>query len=160
MPLLRYLMLLSLIVWLGGLIFFSFVVAPTVFSVLPTRHLTGSVVSRSLAALHWIGIVSGIVFLATSMLYSRLHAGSAQPFAPRLILLYIMLGLTLISQFGISPKMATLRASMPETNSVVATDPLRVQFNALHAWSTRLEGGVLVLGLVVVYLTAQQLSGG
>jgi hypothetical protein len=71
-----------------------------------------------------------------------------------------MLALTLISQFGISPRMATLRASMPDTNSVAATDPVRVQFNALHAWSTRLEGGVLLLGLVVVYLTAQQLSGG
>jgi len=160
MPLLRYLMLLSLIVWLGGLIFFSFVVAPTVFSVLPTRHLAGSIVSRSLSALHWIGIVSGIVFLITSALYSRLHAGSAQPLAPRHILLYIMLGLTLISQFGISPRMATLRASMPETNSAAATDPVRMQFNALHAWSTRLEGGVLLLGLVAVYLTAQQLAGG
>ena len=160
MPLLRYLMLLSLIVWLGGLIFFSFVVAPTAFSVLPTRHLAGFVVSRSLTALHWIGIVSGIVFLTTSMLYSRLHAGSTQPLAPRHILLYIMLGLSLISQFVISPRMATLRASMPDTNSVATTDPVRVQFNALHAWSTRLEGGVLLLGLVVVYLTAQQLSGG
>ena len=160
MPLLRYPMLLSLIVWLGGLIFFSFVVAPTVFSVLPTRHLAGLVVSRSLTALHWIGIVSGIVFLTTSMLYSRLHAGSTQPLAPRHILLYIMLGLSLISQFVISPRMATLRASMPDTNSVATTDPVRVQFNALHAWSTRLEGGVLLLGLVVVYLTAQQLSGG
>jgi len=160
MPLLRYLMLLSLIVWLGGLIFFSFVVAPTAFSVLPTRHLVGLVVSRSLTALHWIGIVSGIVFLTTSMLYSRLHAGSTQPLAPRHILLYIMLGLSLISQFVISPRMATLRASMPDTNSVATTDPVRVQFNALHAWSTRLEGGVLLLGLVVVYLTAQQLSGG
>ena len=159
MPFFRYLMLLSLVVWLGGLIFFSFVLAPTVFSVLPTRHLAGSVVSRSLTALHWIGIVSGIVFLTTSMLYSRLHGGSAQPLSPRHILLYIMLALTLISQFGISPRMATLRASMPDTDSVVATDPVRVQFNALHAWSTRLEGGVLLLGLVVVYLTAQQLSG-
>jgi len=160
MPLLRYLMLLSLIVWLGGLIFFSFVVAPTVFSVLPTRPLAGLVVNRPLSGLHWIGIVSGIVFLITSMLYSRLHAGSPQPLAPRHILLYIMLGLTLISQFGISPRMATLRASMPETNSVAATDPVRMQFNALHAWSTRLEGGVLLLGLVLVYLTAQQFSGG
>ena len=160
MALLRYLMLLSLIVWLGGLIFFSFVLAPTVFSVLPTRHLAGSVVSRSLNGLHWIGIVCGIVFLTTSMLYSRLQAGSPQPLAPRHILLYIMLVLTLISQFGISPRMATLRASMPETNSVAATDPVRVQFDALHAWSTRLEGGVLLLGLVLVYLTAQQLSRG
>jgi len=30
MSFLRYLMLLSLVVWLGGLIFFSFVLAPTV----------------------------------------------------------------------------------------------------------------------------------
>ena len=32
-----------------------------------------------------------------------------------------------------------------------------MQFDALHHWSTRVEGAVLLLGLVVVYLTAQQL---
>ncbi len=154
MSFLRFLMLLSLVVWLGGLIFFSFVVAPTLFSVLPTRHLAGSVVSRSLGALHWIGLVSGVVFLISSMTHARLAIGSAHPLAARHILLYIMLALTLISQFGISPKMASLRASMGEIDSVPPTDPARVQFNALHVWSTRLEGGVFLLGLVVVYLTA------
>ena len=147
-------MLLSLVVWLGGLIFFSFVVAPTVFAVLPTRHLAGSVVGRSLSALHWMGMVSGIIFLASSMIYTRLATGSAHPLAARHVLLYIMLALTLISQLGVSPKMAALRASMGEIDSVPVTDPARIQFNALHAWSTRLEGGVFLLGLVVVYLTA------
>src|SRR6266849_3856630 len=104
MSFLRFLMLLSLVVWLGGLIFFSFVVAPTLFSVLPTRHLAGSVVSRSLGALHWMGLVSGVVFLISSMIHARLATGSAHPLAARHILLYIiMLALTLISQFGISP---------------------------------------------------------
>jgi len=154
MSFLRFLMLLSLVVWLGGLIFFSFVVAPTLFSVLPTRHLAGSVVNRSLGALHWMGLVSGVVFLISSMTHARLAIGSAHPLAARHILLYIMLALTLISQFGISPKMASLRASMGEIDSVPPTDPARVQFNALHVWSTRLEGGVFLLGLVVVYLTA------
>src|SRR6266849_10376535 len=154
MSFLRFLMLLSLVVWLGGLIFFSFVVAPTLFSVLPTRHLAGSVVSRSLGALHWMGLVSGVVFLISSMTHARLAIGSAHPLAARHILLYIMLALTLISQFGISPKMASLRASMGEIDSVSPTDPARVQFNALHVWSTRLEGGVFLLGLIVVYLTA------
>ena len=154
MSFLRFLMLLSLVVWLGGLIFFSFVVAPTLFSVLPTRHLAGSVVSRSLGALHWMGLVSGVVFLISSMTHARLAIGSAHPLAARHILLYIMLALTLISQFGISPKMASLRASMGEIESVPPTHPARVQFNALHVWSTRLEGGVFLLGLVVVYLTA------
>src|SRR5690348_13067412 len=101
MSVLRYLIFLSLIVWLGGLIFFSFVLAPTVFSVLPTRHLAGNVVSRSLTALHWMGIVSGVVFLVCSMIYARLSTGAAHPFAARHVLLFIMLALTLISQFVI-----------------------------------------------------------
>lgn len=158
MSFLRYLMLLSLVVWLGGLIFFSFVLAPTVFAVLPTRHLAGNVVSRSLTALHWMGIVSGIVFLVCSMTYTRLTSGSVHPFAGRHVLLYLMLALTLISQFGISPKMATLRASMGEIDSVALSDPARAQFDALHVWSTRLEGGVFFLGLALVYLTAQALK--
>ncbi len=155
MPFLRYLMLLSLIVWLGGLIFFSFVVAPTAFSVLPSRHLAGSVVSRSLTALHWMGLVSGLLFLATSMLYSRLSSGSAHPLAGRHLLIASMLVLTVISQFGISPKMAALRASLGEIDNVPASDAARVEFNTLHLWATRLEVGVFLLGLVLVYLTAR-----
>jgi hypothetical protein len=32
----------------------------------------------------------------------------------------------------------------------------RAEFDRLHAWSTRLEGGVLFLGLGVVILTARR----
>ena len=46
MSFLRYLMLLSLVAWIGGLIFFAFVLAPTAFQVLPTTHLAGNVVGR------------------------------------------------------------------------------------------------------------------
>lgn len=155
MSFLRYLMLLSLVVWLGGLIFFSFVLAPTAFAVLPTRHLAGNVVSRSLTALHWMGIVSGLAYLACSLLYARLTTGSMSPFAARNVLLCIMLGLTLVSQFAISPRMVALRAAMGEIDNVALSAPARVQFDALHVWSTRLEGGVFFLGLALVYLTAQ-----
>lgn len=158
MSILKFFMLLSLIVWLGGIIFFGAVLAPTVFTVLPTRHLAGSVVSPSLNRLHWMGIISGIVFLVTSMIYSRMTSGSPHVFAARHVLLVIMLLLTLTSQIAITPKMAVLRASMGEIDNVSPTDPARVQFNALHVWSTRLEMGVLFLGLVVVYLTAAQLK--
>jgi len=159
MSFLRYLMLLSLIVWIGGLIFFAFVLAPTAFSVLPSRHLAGTVVGRSLGALHWMGIVSGIIFLASSILYSQLTKGSPQVFAARNVLICLMLALTLISQFGIIPRMDTLRASIGgEIDSVPPDNPARMQFDALHVWSTRVEGGVFLLGLVVVYLTAALLA--
>ena len=158
MSFLRYLMLLSLIVWLGGLIFFAFVLAPTAFSVLPSRHLAGSLVGRSLATLHWMGIISGIIFLASSILYSRLTQGTPHVFAARHLLICLMLALTLTSQFGIIPRMDTLRASIGEIDSVPLDNPARKQFDALHVWSTRVESGVFLLGLVVVYLTASALS--
>jgi uncharacterized membrane protein len=155
MSFLRFLMLLSLVCWIGGFIFFAFVVAPTAFSVLPTSHLAGNVVGRSLGKLHWIGLISGIVFLASSLLYSRFTNGTAHVFAARHVLLCLMLALTLISQFGIIPRMDALRASLGEVRSVPVDNPERVQFDALHVWSTRIEGAVLLLGLLVVYLTAR-----
>ena len=158
MSFLRYLMLLSLIVWLGGLIFFSFVVAPTVFQVLPTHHLAGNVVSRSLTLLHWMGMISGLVFLVCSMIYARVSTGELHPFAPRHVLVYFMLALTMISQFKLFPKMDALRTSMGEIDKVPLTDPARMLFDSLHVWSTRLEVGVFVLGLLLVYLVAQRWS--
>src|SRR3984893_415873 len=160
MSFLRFLMLLSLVAWIGGLIFFAFVLAPTVFApgVLPNTHLAGNIVGRALGKLHWIGIVSGVVYLISSLLYSRLTDGTAHLFAARHVLLCAMLALTLISQFGIIPRMDTLRASLGEVSAAPIDNPQRVQFDALHVWSTRVEGAVLLLGLVVVYLTAQQLG--
>jgi Domain of unknown function (DUF4149) len=157
MSFLRFLMLLSLIVWVGGLIFFP-VVAQTAFSVLPTRHLAGLVVGRSLGILHWMGIISGVVFLSSSLLYSRVSAGTPDGFAMRNVLICLMLALTLISQFGIIPRMDTLRASIGEIDSVSVDNPARLQFDALHQWSTRVEGGVLLLGLVLAYLTARSMA--
>ena len=101
-------------------------------------------------------IISGIVFLISSLLYSRITDGTAHIFAARHILLCLMLALTLISQFGIIPRMDTLRASLGEVSSVPVDNPARVQFDALHVWSTRVEGAVLLLGLVVVYLSASR----
>jgi uncharacterized membrane protein len=154
MSFLRFLMLLSLVVWIGGLIFFAFVLAPTAFQVLPTTHLAGNVVGRALGKLHWIAIISGIVFLVSSMLYSRLADGTAHVFAMRHVLVFLMLALTLFSQFWIIPRMDALRTQVGDFATVTLDNPARVQFDALHVWSTRVEGAVLLLGLILVYSTA------
>jgi len=154
MSFLRFLMLLSLICWIGGLIFFAFVLAPTAFQVLPSTHLAGNVVGRALSKLHWIAIISGVIYLISSLLYSRLTDGTAHVFSGRHVLLCMMLALTLVSQFWIMPRMDTLRAQVSDFASVPVDNPARVQFDALHVWSTRVEVAVLLLGLVVVYLTA------
>lgn len=153
MPFLRYLMSLSLVAWIGGILFFTFVMAPVLFSVLPSRHLAASVVSPALTRLHWIGIVSGLMFLASSLIYSRFTTGDAKLFAARHILVALMLALTCISQFAITPRLAAIRAQTEAIDS--APEALRLQFDALHVWSTRLESGVLLLGLAVVYMISK-----
>jgi hypothetical protein len=154
MSFLRFLMWLALIVWVGGLIFFP-VLAGTAFSVLPSPHLAGLVVRRSLIILHEMGIVSGLVFLASSMLYSRAAHAATRVFSVRHLLVLLMLALTCISQFEIIPRMDRLRDMLGDVASAALNNPLRLQFDVLHVWSTRLEVGVLLVGLVVAYLTAR-----
>lgn len=150
-------MLLALIVWIGGIIFFAFVEAPTLFTVLPTTRLAGDVVSASLAKLHWMGLISGFVFLVCSLLYNQLKHARPKLFAASHILIVVMLALTATSQFSITPKMRTLRAEMQAVDRLPGNDP-RPEFDRLHAWSTRVEGGVLLLGIGAVALTARRSS--
>lgn len=155
MSVLRFFMLLSMVIWVGGIIFFSFVVAPALFSILPTRHLSGLVVTRTLASLHWIGVVCGAVFLICSFFEAYRTTGSVQAMAARNLLVFAMMVATLISQVAVSTRMAALRAEMGEIDKIPVTDARRIAFNNLHHWSTRLEVIVLLLGLVTLYLIAR-----
>jgi len=157
---LSFLSLLSLVVWVGGIVFFALVLAPTVFhsGVLPSRQLAGAVVSRSLGILHGMGLACGLVYIVSSIVDSQVTTGFAKVGSVRNLVVYGMIVLTLISMFAVSTRMLTLRNEMVFIDNVPHDNPRRVEFNRLHAWSTRLESAVLVLGLVVVYLTARRLS--
>jgi uncharacterized membrane protein len=158
---LRFLMLLALIVWIGGIIFFAFVVAPAAFTVLPTPELAGRVVSRSLTALHWMGLISGFIFLLCSFTYNQTKHASMRLFSSAHWLIAVMLALTAISQFGITPAMRRSRAVLTLSDVSPAEleqkmNDARLRFDRLHAWSVRLEGGILVLGIGVVGVTARR----
>jgi uncharacterized membrane protein YhhN len=102
-----------------------------------------------------MGLVAGVVYLLASLAYARLISASAQPLAARNVLVYLMLALTAVLQFSIIPRMDALRLSVGQIDAVAPDNPVRVQFNSLHVWSTRLEGAVLLLGLALIYLTAR-----
>ena len=56
---LRALRLFAMVAWVGGLIFFAFVVAPVAFHSLPSTHEAGIVVGGTLRVLHWMTGGSG-----------------------------------------------------------------------------------------------------
>jgi len=72
--------------------------------------------------------------------------------AAPVVVTLIMLGLTAFSQFWIIPKMEGYRiAAGGAIDAVDRADPNRVAFNKLHGWSTKLEEGVLLGGVVLVF---------
>ena len=157
MSFLRFLMLLAIGVWIGGLIFLPFI-AQISFSMLPSSQLAGIVVRNSLIALHWIGLSSGGLFLVCSLIENQIEEGKLSVFRPAHIIVLVMLALTAISQFSIIPHMDALRTSAGEISRLPIDNPTRKQFDALHSTSTHVEGAVLLLGLILLYLTSRRLS--
>lgn len=150
-------MVLALAAWLGAIAFFP-AVAETAFSALPSRHLAGLVVRGSLLKLHMVGFVYGVIFLIYSLKYNRASIGRARVFAFSHVLIVLMLVLTAISQFRIIPQMESLRVAAGEINQLAPGDPIRVQFDSLHVWSTRVEAAVLVLGIILLYFTSKRVA--
>ena len=62
--LVRSLLYLALIVWLGAEIFFPIVAAITFQTLQPDTHAAGTIVGHLLRILHGMGLVSGMVALA------------------------------------------------------------------------------------------------
>jgi tellurite resistance protein TehA-like permease len=152
--LIRTLVMLGLIVWLGAEIFFP-VVAAVTFGQLPDTHVAGSIIGSLLRILHGIGLVSGAVLLALLALGSAWAIFRAKPALAAMVLVAAMLGLTAYSQYGIIPAMERDRLAAGGAIDAVPPDhPARVDFNRLHVRSTRVEGAVLLLGLVTVVLVA------
>jgi len=152
---LRFLQFFSLGTWVGSILYFSFVVAPGAFSVLPSHDQAGALVSYSLARLHWIGIVAGVIYLAAAAVAGKSVGALAEPAA---ILVFVMVVLTMASQYGVIPRMDALRLQMGSVDATPAGNPLRVAFDRLHQYSVWLESAVLLSGLVALFLTARQKS--
>jgi uncharacterized membrane protein len=150
--LLRTIEFLGLSLWLGSDAFLSFVVAPGAFRILASRDSAGAIVGFGLGRMHMMGVVCGVAILLARLLRTRTFAGLA---APAALCVVLMILLTVVSQQMVSPKMAALRVQMGSIQAfqaTVADSPLRAEFSRLHRVSVSLESGVLLAGLVAMYL--------
>jgi len=156
--LIRTLLLLSLIVWLGAEIFFP-VVAQVTFSSLAGdpagTHAAGQIVGSLLRILHGMGLVSGVVLLALLGLAPAWGIFKPRSQLAAMGLVLFMICLTAYSQFSIIPAMERDRVTAGGIiDAVPRSHPARADFDRLHNLSTKVEGCVLLLGIVVVALMA------
>jgi len=77
--------------------------------------------------------------------------------AARNLLIFLMLLLTAISQFAITPRMHAIRLEAGPIDSLSSDNASRAEFDRLHLWSERFEEGVFLFGLLALYTTAREL---
>ena len=145
---------MTLGLWLGADVFLSFVVAPGAFRVLANRDQAGAIVGFSLTRMHWMGIACGIVLLLARLIRTRTFASLAEPVG---LCVAAMIVLTAVSQTFVSPKMAALRMQMGSIEATSAASPLLREFGRLHGISVSLESGVLLAGLVALFLMVRDI---
>lgn len=146
----RIFRLLALSVWIGGIIFFAFVVAPVAFTALPDTHVAGLVVAGSLRALDSIGIVCAVVLLFTTagLWGSRV---SHRLLAIETVLILLMAAATGAIKWNVIPRMERDRiAAGGDINAAPPDNPARLDFERMHPVSEKLEGAALLLGLALI----------
>jgi Domain of unknown function (DUF4149) len=162
---LRYVYLLALVVWLGGMVVLGALVAPTVFQVLQAadpmngRVLAGQFFGEAISRFHPIAYGAGGVMLVV-LVVTRVAGPRPLGFAVRVAIVAGMLGVSLYSGRvvlrrvdAIQQQVGTLPSRLP------AGDPRRVEFDGLHALSTRLMQLNMVGALALLVWEARERIG-
>ena len=149
---LRFIYLLSIVLWIGGMAFFSFLAAPSIFHVLP-REEAGKVVADIFPKYYWQGIICGAIALATSVVLGMRERWNILLIARTITIVVMLIGV-LYAVAILQPKMQAVKAQVTSFDSLSPTDPLRLEFGRLHGRSFSVNAAVLLLGVVVVFITA------
>lgn len=156
MQFLRYLYIVALVLWLGGLAIAGLVVAPVTFAVLEAwnplvgRVLAGDVFGAVLARLSLIGYAAGILmFVVLTVL--RLLGPRPRAYGVRAALILVMLAVTLYADRIAAPRIDELQSQVSgPMNQLPETDYRRVEFDRLHGLSTVLTMAAMLGGLVLI----------
>jgi hypothetical protein len=156
--LLRTIVWLALVVWLGGLLFFP-ITAWAAFSTISDTHSAGTIVAKCLNVLHHEGFIAGAVIVLLLALDYFPRAFRLSTSLLGIIITLLMLACTAWSQYRIIPRMEQDRiAAGGAIDSVPATDPRHADFNRLHVISTHVEESVMLGGLILLVLLARDHS--
>lgn len=153
---LRYVGLLALVLWVGGLLVLGAIGAPSIFDVLAIRQvadgrvLAGAIFGETLRRFHLLSYACGAVLLAT-MIVRAVLGPRPRRFAVRAAIAFVMLAASAYSGLVVTTQIERAQAAIGAApSSLPDGDPRRAAFGRLHATSTGLElvpvlGGLLLL---------------
>lgn len=159
---LRYVYVLALVVWLGGMLVLGVIVAPATFQFLQAAapdggramagNLFGLILSRFQYVAYGAGLALGLSLVAMAVLGPR-----PASFAVRLSIICVMFGIALYSGVVVLGEIDTLQRAVGTLPSLLPdSDPRRVQFDSLHTLSTRLMTVNVLAALGLLYWEARE----
>ncbi|MFQ5521910.1 MAG: DUF4149 domain-containing protein [Candidatus Methylomirabilia bacterium] len=137
----KFLTIVSVSFWLGAMIFFSFLVAPTAFSVLD-RASAGQLLNVLFPRYYLFGIGMGALALAGVVGRLVQSGGKEIPWGP-LALLLLMLAMSGFSLLVLLPHLQALRQAMPGARPSGA-------FAQAHRLAVTLNLATILAGLALV----------
>ncbi|MCC7202388.1 MAG: DUF4149 domain-containing protein [Nitrospirae bacterium] len=147
---LRFIHLLSLAVWTGGMVFLVVIGAPSIFKVLP-RESAGDVLG-DIFPKYWImGYLCSGTALATVILLSlkeRLYPWG------RISILVVMTALTLYLGLAVASKAREVRLQIRTVEDAGQKEILKREFRHIHMRSVALNVVILICGLIALFLAS------
>ena len=151
----RYVYVLALVVWLGGMVTLGGVVAPVAFHSLEQhdpidgRTRAATLVGDLLRQFHTVSyIAAGVMVLA--LVAMRIIGPRPPGFGLRVTLIAVMVTATLAAALIVDPQIVRLRTSIGvPVAGLATTDARRIAFGRLHALSTSLMALAIAGGLVL-----------
>ena len=154
---LRYLYVLALVTWLGGMIVLGVLVAPTTFQVLEMvrgaegRELAGAVFGAIIGRFHYVAYGSGAVLLLSLAAIAVLGPRPKQ-YAVRSAIIAAMLGISLYSGLIVLSTINDIQRNAGGSMSrLPADDARRIRFDELHLLSTRLMMLNMAGAMILLY---------
>jgi hypothetical protein len=151
--------LLLIGLWLGAAVYFSSVVAPSVFSVLRAfqqpnvGEVAGTLVTRTLSVVNVSGFIISLFLLASAFAFGK-RLGKRSFFLELASLIVVAAG-TGAGQWMIAAKMRALRLAMVlPIDQVPIDDSRRVAFNRLHSYSVTALSIAMIAALIAFLVVA------
>ncbi|MBM3808661.1 MAG: DUF4149 domain-containing protein [Acidimicrobiia bacterium] len=162
MFLLRYLYVVALVLWVGGLLVAGALVAPSVFGVLQAWHdtqgrvLAGQVFGDVLLRLTWLSYAMAAVMFVTLTLHRLLGARPVR-YSVRVGIIGVMLLMMLATGFWVIPQVNAIQAQVVgPVSELAASNPLRVTFDRLHGLSNIFFAITVIGGLALCFWEARE----
>ncbi|MBI2412005.1 MAG: DUF4149 domain-containing protein [Deltaproteobacteria bacterium] len=149
----RFLLLISMVVWIGMLIFFTFFVAPSIFKVLP-RELASDLVGDLFPKYWMIGYAAGVLSLLSLIAVSLIE--KAFP-AARISLVALMTAMTFYSGLIVGEKARVMSAEIRNIQDPVKKEEMRARFKKVHAQSAAINMAVMASGITVIFFMSRNL---